>query len=543
MSVIQKRGKEETSLFSLENIYDAYLKCRKNKRNTINALKFEASFIDNIITLHYELNSGTYHPSTSICFVQKKPKLREIFAADFRDRVVHHLLVSHLEPKFERIFIHDSYSCRVGKGVHAAVERLKFFLNKVMAGACRPAWYLKEDIRGFFMNMDKHILYEMICRNFRQKDVLELSRKIIFAKCIDDYRFKGNRSLLDHIPPHKTLFKVGDGKGLPIGNLTSQFFANVYLNELDQFVKHHLKCRYYIRYCDDFVLLSASQSQLEEWHSQIGNFLENSLKLEFNTSQTKLRPVSSGIDFLGYIVRRRYTLVRRRVVNNCKEHLRYFDSVLSRLDSSGKCIRLDFPLDEVERFRSVVASYMGHFRWANAFNLKNMLFVKHPVLRACFMLNKYQITPRYIPPKGSTKFRQAWKWWVTERNSSVVIQNRACFPLWVYGKQAKVLVFYQVGCFYELFNNQAEIAHKTLNLRLVKGLHGFRLGCGFPTGVVSRYIRMSLKNGYHLALITEHKRIDGSVVRRLSSLFRADNHLKVLTDKTKRWVQMELPFV
>ncbi|MBF0235870.1 MAG: hypothetical protein HQK65_22980 [Desulfamplus sp.] len=542
MSVMKQSNKGQLPLFSLENIFDAYLKCRRRKRNTINALKFEASFLDNIITLQDELISGTYHPSTSICFVQKKPKLREIFAADFRDRVVHHLLVNRLEPKFEGMFIHDSYSCRQNKGVHAAVARLKFFLDKVTDGGKRPAWYLKEDIRGFFMNMDQQILHGMICRHFKDQDVRELARKIIFSRCIDDYRFKGNQAILDKIPPHKTLFKVGDGKGLPIGNLTSQFFANVYLNELDQFVKHDLKCRFYIRYCDDFVLLSHTPAQLSLWHDRIDSFLRDRLELELNPSQLRLRPVSSGIDFLGYVIRRRYKLVRRRVVNNFKARLDFFDEQLSRRDDENRPVQWHYPPAVLESFRSTAASYLGHFKWANSFSLMRKLLADYPVLRACFILKGHRLIPRYIPPGGRRRLRRSYNWWFPDPDIKRPPEQRPHFPLWVYGKKSKVLIFFQVGCFYEFFNAQAEIAHDILKLKKVKGLHRFRVGCGFPTRSLSFHKYIALKNGFHVALIQEFKRVDGSVSRHLTAFYRADNPIKVLEFKSKPMLQMEFDF-
>lgn len=383
------------------------------------------------------------------------------------------------------------------------------------------------------------------------------------------------------------------------------FFANVYLNDLDQFVKHELKCRYYLRYCDDFVLLSDNPAQLEQWHGQIADFLQDRLKLALNPAQTRLKPVSSGIDFLGYIIRRRYVLVRRRVINNFKERIRYFDAKLSvgadsiyALDSvsgptdttttlgQGKHrIRWHFPPAEVEVFRSTVASYLGHLKWADSFQLKQTLFVKHPVLRACFMLNEYEITPRYIPPRGQTKFRRSYHWWVPDshknghdnrfivgadsisaldiipvlgsmpvRNCSNMGQiwnlplptyhgrNEIRYPLWTNGKKGKVLVFFQVGCFYEFYDTQAELAHKVLNLKKMTGLHRFRLGCGFHKRYLSRCIQEALKNGYHVALIRQDRRVDGSILRRLTTLIRADEPIKVLEYKAKRGVQMELPF-
>ena len=252
-------------LFSLENIYRAYRKCRRRKRTTCNALSFERNLEENLISLYEDLNSGTYNPGRSIAFLVNKPKLREIFAADFRDRVVHHILVSHLERTWEPRFIHDSYACRNGKGTHKAVERLRGFTRKVTANGTRQAWYLQLDVRSYFVTLDRNILYRRLASCESDPAVLWLIQMILFRYSTENCRFrKACRADFDRLPPHKTLFKSPPNCGLPIGNLTSQFFANVYLDVLDQFVKHGLKARYYVRYCDDMVLLSSDKRELEE---------------------------------------------------------------------------------------------------------------------------------------------------------------------------------------------------------------------------------------------------------------------------------------
>ena len=240
-------------LFSYENIYRQYLNCRRNKRNTINALRFEYNLEENLVKLQEELEGQTYIPSRSVCFMAKKPKLREIFAADFRDRVVHHILVDYLERIWEPKFIFDSYACRKKKGVHFGVKRLQGFIRKAAHNESRKAHFLQLDIENFFMNIDKDILFNMITDKVRDEKVLWLARTLIYHDCTNDYVLKGDRQYLRKLAPRKSLFYAGERKGFPIGNLTSQFFANVYLNVLDQFIKHQLKCRYYVRYCDDFV--------------------------------------------------------------------------------------------------------------------------------------------------------------------------------------------------------------------------------------------------------------------------------------------------
>jgi RNA-directed DNA polymerase len=266
-------------LFSFKNIYRQYLKCRKNKRGTINALRFEANCEENLIDLQRVLVDRTYYPSRSVCFMAVKPKLREIFAADFRDRIVDHVLVDYLESIWEPKFIFDSYACRKNKGIHLAVKRLQGFLRKVTRNGSRQAFYLQLDIKNFFMSIDKDILYQIIAEKIRDESILWLAGLLIYHNCTKDYILKGDMDYLRKIAPQKSLFYTMGRKGLPIGNLSSQFFANLYLNELDQFVKHHLKCRYYLRYCDDFVMLSEERDKLIKWKAEVERFLAERLKL------------------------------------------------------------------------------------------------------------------------------------------------------------------------------------------------------------------------------------------------------------------------
>ncbi|MFH0771204.1 MAG: reverse transcriptase/maturase family protein [Candidatus Omnitrophota bacterium] len=371
-------------IFSFGNIYRRYLKCRRNKRNTMNALKFEINAEENILRLEKELRSKVYHPSRSILFFVKKPKLREIFAADFRDRVVHHILVGYLEPIFENVFIHDSYACRKGKGTHRAVRRLQSFLRKVSKNGSARSYYLQLDIKSFFINMDKEILFGLIRRRTKNKDVLWLAKSIIFHDCTRDYILRDKVNLFNELSYEKSLFGKENKRGVPIGNLTSQFFANVYLNELDQFVKHRLRCRHYIRYADDFVLLSNSREKLVDWMEGIREFLESELRLKFNPRGTKLQPVSNGIDFLGYIVRRDYILVRRRVINSMDRKLKHFEQRALK----------GLSYEMLGELRGFVQSYLGHFNWANSHRLRENL-LKRKVISDYFKIDGYRLAARY----------------------------------------------------------------------------------------------------------------------------------------------------
>jgi len=359
-------------LFNLENIYRAYKQCRRRKRNTYNAMIFEQNLEENLLDLHEDLNNRSYKPKPSLAFLVEKPKRREIFAADFRDRVVHHLLVNYMEPQWERRFIHDSYACRQGKGTHKAVERLRTFTRKVTNNRTRQAWYLQLDVRGFFITLNRQILFERLAKHETDSIVLWLIQIILFNEPTQNCRFReARRCDFERLPAHKTLFKTAPDCGLPIGNLTSQFLANVYLDALDQFVKHQLKARYYLRYCDDFILLSEDKQQLETWEVQISTFLHDNLHLQLN-ERRKLHPISDGIDFLGYIVRPDYLLVRRRVIGNLWEKLHHAEQVLYhnglKTYEDGHLV-YPYPWQLLTQIHQWINAYLNHFGKASTYQL------------------------------------------------------------------------------------------------------------------------------------------------------------------------------
>ena len=271
--------------------------------------------------LQEQLNTRTYRPGSSVCFVLKQPKLREVFAADFRDRVVHHVLIEHLSALCEPRFIYDSYACRPGKGTHAAAKRLQNFARSVTANNTRRAYFMQLDIRSFFVEINKDILLELVHRHTDDERMLWLANVIIRNDCTRNCRITRGENLMGQIPAHKTLFKAPKHKGLPIGNLTSQFFANLYLNELDQFAKHVLKCRWYLRYMDDLVILSEARERLQEWMSEIECFLREGLDLALHPTKRIMAPISNGIDFVGYVIRPFYILVRKRVIGNLRRKI------------------------------------------------------------------------------------------------------------------------------------------------------------------------------------------------------------------------------
>ena len=306
-------------LISLENLENAYWKARKHKSKNPRVQEFEKHWQLHLATLHRELKTKTYKTKPLRKFILRDPKTRTICVSDFRDRVVHHALINILQPIFEPRFIHDSYASRQGKGTLPALKRLKAFLRKVthngkiVRGAkdanAVKGYALKADIKHYFETVEHDVLLAIIAKRIKDNSVLWLVKTI-----------------LDNNPC------TTRAKGMPLGNWTSQFFANVYLNELDQFVKHKLKAKYYIRYVDDFVILHTSKTILQKHKEQIGKFLQT-LKLDLHPDKCKIIPLSRGVSFLGFRVFYHYKLVRqrnlRKIHRRLKELLDLYESRLA----------------------------------------------------------------------------------------------------------------------------------------------------------------------------------------------------------------------
>ncbi len=529
-------GESVKHLFSFENLYRCYLKCRRNKRNTINALRFEVNAEENLFKLSEELTNKTYQPSRSVCFVVERPKMREIVAADFRDRVVHHLLVERLETIYEPVFIYDSYACRKNKGLHKAIERVREFIRKCSANGKKKIYFLHLDIRNFFMTIDREILFQMlkkkldglnhysenpplspfskggflesplsrgdigVCSPLWQREargdfsnnLLYLAHTIIFHNPADNCIIKGKKEFIKHLPQHKSLFFAPNGKGLPVGNLTSQFFANVYLNELDQFVKHTLKCRYYVRYCDDFLILDESPERLKEIKERISEFVADKLNLSLNERYNSVVPVSNGIDFLGYIIRKDYMLVRRRVVNNLKSKLGWFEKRLISEKDGVQVIRYDYEL--LEQLRSVLASYLGHLKWADSYNLRSAIFEKYGFLKEYFSFDDGRVKPLY-------------------RYCGIFPSVRSQY-LYYSCKFRDMVIFFQTGCFYEFYG---EIKDEVKNILCLKRLKNNQRGAmyGFPVRLGKEYLKRLIEKGIPVIIVKETGRYIGRIKERL----------------------------
>ncbi len=361
----------------LRQIYCAWRRARRKKRPSANRLNFESRWMDRLLQLERRLNAGTWSPGKSSCFVAQRPKAREIHAPDFGDRVVHHLAVPALERHWEPRFIYHCFSNRKGKGTHAAVKWLQKYFRQVQSGQ-GGGWFLQLDIRNFFNSIDRRRLYAELKRVLERHDMPLALRRIVHALLRKSAIEQGVRHFASarvraRVPPHKRLENAALGCGLAIGNLSSQFFANVCLDALDQFVKHVLKVKRYVRYVDDLVLVHQDRNQLLAWQEQIETFLRDRLGLELK-AQKILKPIPSGCDFLGYIVRPTHLEVRPRVIHHAREALQAWQARHVRGEECRATPRA------YRRIRSVWGSYEGHMCHASAWGLRERLLHEFPWL-------------------------------------------------------------------------------------------------------------------------------------------------------------------
>ena len=355
-------------IIPLVDLFKAYYSCRKNKRSTINALAFELNLEEELIQLKEELESGRYTISNSIAFVVDKPVKREIFAANFRDRVVHHLVIQKMNAVFEKHFIYDSYACRKAKGTHFGIGRVDGFIRKCSKNYTQDCYVLKLDIKGFFMHINKTILYTKIETLFTSKYkgadkqlYLNLCKIILFNEPVNNAIIKGNLNNWDNLPKDKSLFAAKPGYGLPIGNLTSQVFANVYMSSLDHFVKHELGIRYYGRYVDDFVLVHTQKNYLKSLIPIISKFLKTELHLKLHPKKIYLQHYSKGVNYIGGFIKPNRIYVSKRTKGNFYEAIHKQNKLIENTTNPSKAEKL--------LFLSTMNSYLGILRHFKSYKL------------------------------------------------------------------------------------------------------------------------------------------------------------------------------
>ncbi len=311
--------------FTFDQLVQAWLDCRRTKRNSESALAFERHAERHLVALHEQLLAGAWRPGRSFCFVVTQPRCREVWAAPFRDRIVHHLLHARIAPRFLASFVHTSSACIPGKGTLFAAQQLERDVRSVTHNWSRPAWALKCDLANFFVAIDKHVLWAELEPKLPEPFWRDLTRTVLFHDPRADYELRCPPALLQRVPPHKRLLNAPADTGLPIGNLSSQFFANVLLNVLDQHAKHQLHSRWYGRYVDDFYVLDPSPQRLNAALADIAAFLPERLHCRLNPRKTVLQPVERGIDFVGHVVKPWRRTTRRRTLARGLQRLQAMD--------------------------------------------------------------------------------------------------------------------------------------------------------------------------------------------------------------------------
>lgn len=318
-------------IVSLKNLTLAWEKARKGKNRKKDVIEFRENLAYNLKILYNELQNQTYKPKQLKNFILRDPKTRKISKSDFRDRIVHHALIRIIEPIFDKTFIHDSRANRKLKGTLFATNRFELFKRKVTNNLIIEAFCLKADIKHYFQEIDRDVLFKIISKKIHCQRTLNLIKLVL-----NNFEYT---------------------KGMPLGNLTSQFFANVYLNELDYFVKHELKAKYYIRYVDDFAIFHSSREQLGFWKEEINKFLIKNLRIELHKEKSKITLLSQGVDFIGFRNFYYFRLLRRRNIRTIK----------------AKIISYQRGVISSEKYGEILQGWCAYAKWANSYNLTNKL--------------------------------------------------------------------------------------------------------------------------------------------------------------------------
>lgn len=345
LDIFENAGKNEVSL---EEVFSAYFECRKHKRRTANALAFEADYESRLIELWRDVNSGAYQPGKSIAFIVTEPVKREVFAADFRDRIVHHLIIGKINHLFEEQFIEDSYSCREGKGTQYGIKRINEFILECSKNYTQDCYILKMDIQSFFMSIDKKILFKALCKfistKYMENDkelIISLVKKVIFNSPEKNCHVKGRKSDWNGLPPSKSLFTVKKDKGLPIGNLTSQVFANFYLNFFDHYVKDECGIKYYGRYVDDFVIVHEDKEYLLKLKENLKSYIYAKLQLTLHPRKVYLQHYTKGVKFIGAVVKPGREYIGNRTKGNLFAKIKKFNDEFKKNPKNGRRIAID----------------------------------------------------------------------------------------------------------------------------------------------------------------------------------------------------------
>ena len=351
----------------LEDVFAAYFRARRNKRNTTSQLAFEMEAESNLIRLFNELLDRCFEPEPYVCFIVDHPIKREVFASQFRDRIVHHLLFGYIEPIFERRFIFDSYSCRKGKGTSEGIKRLEHHIRSCSDNYKNPAWVLKLDLKGYFMSIDKNITYQYIttilhkhwAKNYcdpslpgsNPEFIDFLLRTILFKEPAKNVILRSDPSEWIGLPPTKSLLHCRKDKGLPIGDLTSQLFSNIYMGVFDNYLKRTMRIKHYGRYVDDFFVVHNSKGYLKDLIPEFRKYLWEEFELTLHPDKIYLQDVTKGVLFLGGVIKPHRTYPSDRCVKQFRHAMNGMEKFL-RQDNPGQ--------DLLIKLRARINSYLGH---------------------------------------------------------------------------------------------------------------------------------------------------------------------------------------
>jgi hypothetical protein len=359
------------------DLFRAYYDARKNKGLAFSVLSFERNYETRLFELYEEIINERYIISPSICFISFKPLKREIFAANFRDRIVHHFIYNYISPIFERLFINDNYSCRIGRGTSYGIKRLNHFIRSCSNNYKKDCYILKLDIKGYFMAIDHHVLYrkvEKTLNRFRETEdfntdlVLRLIRQVIFHDSTIDCLLKGKKEDWQGLPKTKSLFFAGKDKGLPIGNLTSQLFGNVYLNDFDHFVKYELNCNYYGRYVDDIVIVHQDKEYLKSIIPLLRDYLKDNLSLELHPKKIYLQHYSKGVRFLGAVIKPYRIYIGNQTKKSFCKKTEYWNEFLIENHNMSK--------KDLDMFLSSENSYLGIIKRYSTYRLRKKIMTQ-----------------------------------------------------------------------------------------------------------------------------------------------------------------------
>ena len=361
----------------MHDLFRAYYDARKNKWQSFSVLSFDMNYERELFKLYEDIIKGKYVISSSICFVCFKPLKREIFAANFRDRIVHHFIYNYINPIFERLFINDNYSCRVGRGTSFGIKRLNHFIRSCSNNYKDDCYILKLDIKGYFMAIDRQILYQKVektINRFREKEEFDINmtlcliRQVIFNDSTKNCLLKGKKEDWQGLPKTKSLFFAGKNKGLPIGNLTSQLFGNIYLNDFDHFMKYKLGCKYYGRYVDDIIIIHKDKEYLKSIIPIMRDYLKDSLFLELHPRKIYLQHFSKGVRFLGVFLKPYRIYIGDQTKSSFYKKTKCWNKFLINNHVIDK--------KALEKFISSENSYLGIFKHYNTYHLRRGIMEK-----------------------------------------------------------------------------------------------------------------------------------------------------------------------